>query len=346
MKGSIVRHLSFPLAIAVVLMYVAGLSCTGSPEAASPGITARYSYHWAPGHQLAKYSEEFARLCRQETGGSLAVATYPSGQLYGSRDAIAAVSQGSVEIAAVTALTLTSADPSFGTDSLFMLFDNYDQQRSVWQTEPGRAVVSRVEQKLGVRLICRLPNGPACFFTSDRRVEKLADFKGLKARFVSPSEKPFWEAIGASSVSLSTEEVYTALQQHMVEAVTTVTSAIKGYAWWDIIRYGTLPYVAYPDSFIVVNAAWWNSLPKGVSETVLKKVVPGIEADSTKSVMDDSQAGMDEFVKLKNGTVFNLSASDVKAMREICATKVYPDLTAKYDPAFWEAVVKLQGLRK
>ena len=86
------------------------------------------------------------------------------------------------------ALTLASAAPEFGVDTLMMFFDNYEQQRKAWTTESGRAVIARMEQKLRVKLLCRLPNGPACLFTTGRSVQNLEGFKGLKARLLSASE--------------------------------------------------------------------------------------------------------------------------------------------------------------
>jgi len=332
----------------VCLMTWIGLavfSLTGAASAAD-SFKARYSYHWFPTHHLAVYSEKFAQLCKEETKGRLEVTTYPSGQLYSARDAIAAVSQGSVEMAGCIALTLASAAPEFGVDTLMMLFENYEQQRKAWNTEPGRAVIARVEQKLGVKLLCRLPNGPACLFTTEKRVQDMNGFKGLKARLLSASEKPYWDALGAGTVSMGTEQVYTALQQGMINAVWTVPSAIKAYSWWDILKFGTLPYTAYPDSLLVVNAKWWDSLSQEIKDILLKKVVPSIEKESTDFVVDDAKAGLDEFVKQKGGAVVTLGPQDVKTIKEMCVEKVYPPLVAKYDPAFWSAIVAQQGLKK
>jgi TRAP-type C4-dicarboxylate transport system substrate-binding protein len=325
-----------------------GLAFFGSTGTASAAevFKARYSYHWFPAHHLAVYSEKFAQLAKEETKGRLDVTTYPSGQLYSARDAIAAVSQGSVEMAGCIALTLASAAPEFGVDTLMMVFDNYEQQRKAWETESGKAAIARVEQKLGVKLLCRLPNGPACLFTTVKRVQDLEGFKGLKARMLSASEKPYWDALGASSVSMGTEQIYTALQQGMINAVWTVPTAIKAYSWWDMLKFCTLPYTAYPDSLLVVNAKWWAGLSEDLKDIVLKKVVPRIEKDSTDYVMDDAKANLDEFVKQKGGAVVTLSPQDVKTLKAICIEKVYPPLVAKYDPAFWSDVAKQQGLKK
>lgn len=330
------------------LMLWIGLTLFSSTGAASAAevFKARYSYHWFPAHHLAVYSEKFAQLAKEETKGRLEVTTYPSGQLYSARDAIAAVSQGSVEMAGCIALTLASAAPEFGVDTLMMLFDNYEQQRNAWETDPGKAVIARVEQKLGVKLLCRLPNGPACLFTTTKKVQDLDGFKGLKSRMLSVSEKPYWEALGASTVSMGTEQVYPALQQGMINAVWTVPSAIKAYSWWDILKFGTLPYTAYPDSLLVVNGKWWASLSQDLKEAVLKRVVPRIEKEATDYVMDDAKANLDEFVKQKGGTVVTLSPADIKTLKEICVEKVYPPLATKYDPAFWSGVAKQQGLKK
>lgn len=332
----------------ICLMVAMGLTFFGSTGTASAAevFKARYSYHWFPAHHLAVYSEKFAQLAKEETKGRLDVTTFPSGQLYSARDAIAAVSQGSVEMAGCIALTLASAAPEFGVDTLMMLFDNYEQQRKAWETESGKAAIARVEQKLGVKLLCRLPNGPACLFTTTKKVEDLEGFKGLKARMLSASEKPYWDALGASTVSMGTEQIYTALQQGMINAIWTVPSAIKAYSWWDMLKFGTLPYTAYPDSLLVVNAKWWADLSQDLKEIVLKKVVPRIEKDSTDYVMDDAKANLDEFVKQKGGAVVTLSPQNVKTLKAICIEKVYPPLVTKYDPAFWSDVAKQQGLQK
>jgi TRAP-type C4-dicarboxylate transport system substrate-binding protein len=341
---------SYKIALIILstLMMSLGFGTDGSFVSAQTAEInkARYSYHWFPTHNLAVYSEKFSQLCKEETKGRLEVTTYPSGQLYSARDAIAAVSQGSVEMAGVIALTLASVAPEFGVDTLMMLFDNYEQQRKVWETEPGKAAIAKMEQRLGVKLLCRLPNGPACLFTTGKKVQDLDGFRGLKARLLSASEKPYWEALGASTVSMGTEQVYTALQQGMINAVWTVPSAIKAYSWWDIIKFGTLPYTAYPDSFLVVSAKWWASLSQEIKDIVLKKVVPRIEKDSTDFVVDDAKANLDEFVKQKGGAVVTLSPQDVKTLKAICIEKVYPPLITKYDPAFWSDVAKQQGLKK
>jgi TRAP-type C4-dicarboxylate transport system substrate-binding protein len=331
----------------ICLMVGMGLAFLGPAGTASAAevFKARYSYHWFPTHHLAIYSEKFAQLAKEETKGRLDVTTFPSGQLYSARDAIAAVSQGSVEMAGCIALTLASAAPEFGTDTLMMLFDSYEQQRKAWETDPGKATLAKVEQKLGVKLLCRLPNGPACAFTTTKKVQDLEGFKGLKARLLSASEKPFWDALGASSVSMGTEQIYTALQQGMINAVWTVPTAIKAYSWWDMLKFGTLPYLAYPDSFLVVNAKWWTGLPQDLKEIVSQKVVPRIEKESTDFVIGDANANLDEFVKQKGGAMATLSPKDVKTLREICVEKVYPPLVTKYDPAFWSAVAKQQGLK-
>jgi len=334
--------------ISICLMVGMGLAFLGATGTASAAevFKARYSYHWFPAHHLAVYSEKFAQLAKEETKGRLEMTTYPSGQLYSARDAIAAVSQGSVEMAGCIALTLASAVPEFGVDTLMMLFDNYEQQRKTWESDPGKAVIARVEQKLGVKLLCRLPNGPACLFTTAKKVQDLEGFKGLKARFLSASEKPYWDALGASSVSMGTEQIYTGLQQGMINAVWTVPTAVKAYSWWDILKFGTLPFTAYPDSLLVVNAKWWANLSPDLKEIVLKKVVPRIEKDSTDYVMDDAKANLDVFVKQKGGTVVTLSPADIKTLKEICVEKVYPPLVSKYDQAFWNSVAQQQGLKK
>ncbi|OGP66065.1 MAG: hypothetical protein A2169_11885 [Deltaproteobacteria bacterium RBG_13_47_9] len=307
---------------------------------------ARYSYHWFPAHHLAVYSEKFAQLCKAETKGRLEVTTFPSGQLYSLRESIGAVSQANVDLAGVVALVLASVAPEFGVDTMMMLFQDYDQQRKVWMTEPGKAIMSKIEGKLGIKILCRIPNGPACLFTSGKKVQKLDDFKGLKSRFVSASERPFLDALGANTLSVTTEQLYTGLQSGQINSLFTVPTGIKAYSLWDFTKFATLPYLCFPDSFIVANAKWWNGLPQDIRDTVMKGVVPKVEKESLDYVMDDAKTVLDEFVKQKGGAISTLSDSDIKALKEICGTKVWPPLATKYDPTFWDAVAKQQGIGK
>lgn len=95
------QHKGVFVILSICLIVGLGWTISTPALAASTGevFKARYSYHWFPTHHLAVYSEKFAQLSKEETRGRLEVTTYPSGQLYGARDAIAAVSQGSVEMA-------------------------------------------------------------------------------------------------------------------------------------------------------------------------------------------------------------------------------------------------------
>jgi TRAP-type C4-dicarboxylate transport system substrate-binding protein len=177
-------------------------------------------------------------------------------------------------------------------------------------------------------------------------VQRLEDFKGLKARFISASEKPFWEALGVNTVSMSTEQLYVGLQSGQINALFTVPTGIKAFSLWDFTKYATLPYLSYPDSLIVANAKWWNNLPQDIRETVTKEVVPKVEHDSLQFVMDDAKAVLDEFVKQKAGTVFALRDDEIKTLKEVCSTMVWPRVVEKFDPAFWDAVTKQQGIGK
>ncbi|MFZ4758417.1 MAG: hypothetical protein ACOYLX_09640, partial [Burkholderiaceae bacterium] len=65
-----------------------------------------------------------------------------------------------------------------------------------------------------------------------------ADADRAEALFsLAASERPGFAARGMSVVSLSTEEVYTALQNGMIDTLATVPTAVKAYAWWDHLKF-------------------------------------------------------------------------------------------------------------
>jgi TRAP-type C4-dicarboxylate transport system substrate-binding protein len=218
-----------PLACAPSAPKSTDIKSTPSTTATPPAqvYTGRLSYHWFPEHQAAKIAEKFAAYCKEMTNGRLVITTFPSGALYGINDAIGAISQGSVDMAGIVDVTMVAINKSFQLSSMGYLFSSFDQLYKIYdETDAGKAFIKSLQDKLGVTLICHDPVGPSYTFTANKPLKTVDDYKGQKARFASVAEKPALDALGTSSVSVATAEVYTALQQGMINQVNTPSSAL------------------------------------------------------------------------------------------------------------------------
>ena len=316
-----------------------------SSFAADQVFKARLSYHWFPDHNSAKMANIFAEECKKATDGRLDIEVFPSGQLFNIRQIIPAISQGSVEMGGVVGVMYMQVDKDFYLMGFQRFFNSFQQMRDFWLKNPeGRKAWDRLEQKLGVKNICFIPVGPACYFSVDRPLDSMENLKGLKARTLIPTEKPSMEAMGVNYVAVSTSEIYSALKQGMVNMVSTVPNGLKAYSWWDFLKYAQLPYHLYGDAYITVNATWWNSLPQDIQDIVMNDVAPKISKMATDDIMQESDNILKEFVEKHDGHVSTLSKEELQKFVDLERNKIHPALSKNLNPDLYEAAKKHVGL--
>lgn len=124
----------------------------------------------------------------------------------------------------------------------------FDKQGMVWLA-PGTGV------KRGV-------------YTKKKPINSVADFKGMKLRSVSTN---ILQGFGATTVSISSTEMYEAFQRGVVDGVAT---SITGGIAWKIPEISKFYWDG--DVGMVTMAGWmsksrWNSLPKDIQE-IFRKV--------------------------------------------------------------------------
>ncbi len=310
-------------------------------------ITARLSYHWGNDHESAIMSTKFVGEVNRRSGGRLKIDIFPNGQLYTIRQITGALSAGSVEMGGVvTHNQLAAIDKDWNVVQFPNLFESIEQQRRFMNESPqGKALRERVLRKANIVHIAYVPVGPYVTFSVRSDMATVASMKGLKARSLAPSERPGFAARGMSVVSLSTEEVYTALQNGMIDTLATVPTAVKAYAWWDHLKFAQLPYAVYADSELMANATWFNGLPKDLQQLLLD-VGRQISEEATRQTMVSNAQALDEMVAKHGGKVTTLSGAALEAFRTLDREKTEPELAKMVSPEILAAARKFVGQTK
>jgi C4-dicarboxylate-binding protein DctP len=178
-------------------------------------------------------------------------------------------------------------------------------------------------------------------FTAVRPLTSPEAFQGLKARYLTGVERPRWSALGADAISMPTSEVYTALQNGMIDTFSTVPSAVKSYDWWEYVKYGQKPYQFYADAFVMANRAWFDGLPDDVKQ-ILKECGDQMSEESTASIMQFSEEVLKEFEE-RGGQVDTLTDDQLAAFRKIDQEQVLPGVSEMVDPEVLEAAAEYVG---
>jgi C4-dicarboxylate-binding protein DctP len=232
--------------------------------------------------RLAKYAQEKLK-------DKIRVRTYPAAQLYGGQEELQAVIKGEIQIAFVIGSTLELLDPSQELLKLPFFFPSIDVTYKYLEGPVGKKLFSKIDQK-GVELLGIVSSGDVAISNNRRLIKNTDDCKGLKMRSFGRMGAATLKALGAMSIVTPSEETYTALQQGVIDGLTTPANVFLVRKYYEIQKFVTNGGMLNATFvFILGNREWWGKLPAdirdGLSESlqrVVKEMREEIEVENKK----------------------------------------------------------------
>ena len=159
------------------------------------------------------FRKEIARL----THNQLHVDVFPAMQLGGAKENVDAVRSGTLAITWVGAAFLSRIAPELEAVSLPFVFDNRESAFRVIDGPVGDAIDKKLQSK-GFISLGWMELGMRHVTNSKGPIRTMADLKGLKVR-LQPNETHLatFRALGANPVAMDVKELYSALEQHVVD---------------------------------------------------------------------------------------------------------------------------------
>ena len=310
--------------------------------ASAQEIVARLSVHWGPKHHSAIHAEMFANEVNKRAKGRLRIEYHPSGQLFGIREQLGAVTSGAVELGGiVSVVSFPPINENFNVVSITGMFDSYAEQRAFFRDDPvGKSVWDDIERKSDSVLLMYNPVGPVMTFSTER-LDGVASMKGLKARALIGAERPMWDALGANTVSMPTREVYSGLQTGMINTINSPPGSIRAFSWWEFLAYGQKPYQYFADAYIMANATWFNGLPADLQK-LLRDVGAEVGRISTEKIMQTGEETLAEF-EGRGGVVTTLSGSSLNEFEALMQDEVIPVIAQKVEARVLDAAAAFDG---
>lgn len=162
--------------------------------------------------------QKFGELVAEKTGGEVTVQFFPDGQLGGEREMIEMMQGGALDITKVSAGLLESFNPIYGVFPLPYLFNDQDHFYAAMDSADVMGPVYDSTRDTGFVGLTYYNSGARNFYTVDTPVQSVEDLKGLKIRVLqSPTAIRTIELLGATPVAMGQAEVYTSLQQGVLD---------------------------------------------------------------------------------------------------------------------------------
>lgn len=161
--------------------------------------------------------DKFATLMEEKSGGRIVAKRYSNAKLGGDIELIEALQNGKVTFVVQNTAPQVNFVPELGIFDLPMSFPNIEVARKVLDG-PLLDKLKEYHAKQNIKLY---GYGDQGFreMTSNKKVEKFDDLKGIKIRTMSnPNHIEFWKSVGSNPTPMNFGELYIGLQQGVVDA--------------------------------------------------------------------------------------------------------------------------------
>lgn len=224
---------------------------------------------------LSACGSEAKELVEEASGGVITVDVFPNDQLAGGNASkgIEMISDGSVDMAAYATSVLSALDERVSIGTVPWLFDSYAEAREVIDST-GLAYYDSVLERLDLKVIGSFHNGFRQLTNNKRPVTSPEDLKGLNIR-VPGSEiyMGFFKAFGAVPSSTNWSEVFTNLQQGVIDGQENGVSITATSGMTEVQDYMTIWNYTYENDLFLVNRNIWDSLNEATQQLLSEKAL-------------------------------------------------------------------------
>ncbi len=245
-------------------------------EKDEPEIVLKLGHGLDITHPVHKAMVYMAKRVREKSSGRMKVDIFPNEQLGNEKECIEALQLGYL------AMTKTSTAPMEGFVPRMMIFGIpylFRDSEHYWKAMKGplgRELLLSGESK-GLHGLCYYDAGARSFYAK-KEIHSPADLKGMKIRVQnSIMSMKMVEAMGGSPTPIPWGELYTALEQGVVDAAENNPPSFRTSRHYEVCKYYILDeHTRLPD-MLVISTSVWNNLSRQFQQILQEAVDESVE---------------------------------------------------------------------
>jgi len=307
--------------IASLVVFLAG----GRAEAVDP-LTIKFAHAGSQTHPYSVGLEKLGPILEKNSGGAIKLQVFCCAQLGSERELAESARLGTIHMTSVAAEgALPAWVPELQVFGLPFVIRDRAHAYQVLDGAIGREFGAKLEAQ-GLHLLGWWELGFRNMTTKNKPVRVPDDLKGLKMRV---QEAKVWlgfmRALGAIPTPIPFGELYSALQQGVVDGQENPIVTITSMKFYEVQKFVGLTEHTYTALPVMASKKWWDGL-KADQQKIIAGSVKASVAEQRKTVA----AQVDDGVKLLKGQGVTLTEVDKAKFRE--ATKDVPALVADQVP--------------
>ena len=297
--------------------------------------TVRVASVTGPAHHHNVALRWFAdRVAERDVG--LTIEVLDGAQLGGERDYIEGMMLGSIQMAQVSTAPVSGFIPEFDLFSLPYLIRDTDHFKAV-VTGPVGEKFSELAEGRGLKILAWFDNGYRNVFNKVRPIVTPDDLSGLKIRVMeSPLMVNTLNAMGGSATPMSYAELYTALEQGVLDGGENAAGNVLNDKFYEVSGYFSMTQHFRPPGIVAISLSTWNGLTEE-QQVVLMEEAAALQDYEIELTTEVGAAAVEE-LKAKG---MQINDADVAAFRDRMGP-VYDDFIAEQGAELLELVQNTQ----
>lgn len=285
----------------------------------------------SPIHQALAFFE--AEL-EKRSDGSIEVEIFPGGQLGSVKEMTELVQSGNITMTTGASVHLSSAVNELAVLDQFLLFEDEETARALLDGEAGQAISEAMETR-DLKNMGFMELGFRSFTNSRAPIDSYEAFAGLRMRSAdNPIAIKAWRSVDAVPVPLAWGEIYSSLQQGLIDGQESALSSMVIERFFEVQKYVSLTGHIYWPELWMANLDWYEALSDAdralidevARETVLKQ--RDLTAAANAATLDELKAAGLE--------VNELPAADKKRLGDTMNSAIESDVRAKVGDDFYD----------
>ena len=222
-------------------------------------VTLKLSHGLATNHPVHKAMLYMAEKAFEKSDSTLMIEVYPSEQLGNEKESLEQLQLGALALTKVSTSMLESFLDEYKVYGLPYLFRDEDHRWKILNGSIGKKILASGE-KIKLKGLVYYDAGSRSFYTTKKPILSPDDLAGLKIRTQqSPMAIKLINALGGSATPISWGELYTSLQQGVVDGAENNPPSLYTSNHYEVCKHYSLDeHTSVPDVVLISTSVWMN----------------------------------------------------------------------------------------
>ncbi|PJG82035.1 TRAP transporter substrate-binding protein [Caviibacterium pharyngocola] len=227
-----------------------------STNAFAEKVTLKLAHNLDQSHVIHKALDYMAKEVQEKSNGDLKIRIYPNRQMGDARETIELLQNDALDMTKANSSELEPFVKEMAVFTCPYLFNDDNHFKKVLYGPVGKTITDKT-QSSGFMVLSSYVGGSRNFYTK-KPIYSAADLKGMKIRVIStPTTNRIIELLGASPVPIPLGEVYTALQQGVIDGAENNIPSYTSTRHMEVAKFFTEnQHTSMPDYLVISNKIW------------------------------------------------------------------------------------------